>query len=68
MVDDRLLYTVAEMAQRLAIGRTRAYELVSSGTVPVVRVGRSIRVPAAALARWVDERSATGVAVTHDGR
>ena len=59
MAEDRLLLTVAEMAEQLAIGRTRAYELVASGQIPSVRVGKnSIRIAVAALQQWVDERGA----------
>jgi excisionase family DNA binding protein len=53
--------TVEEAAAVLRIGRTSAYQLCqrwldSSGRVglPVVRVGRQLRVPRAALARMAD--------------
>lgn len=53
----RLLYSVREVASLLACGRTKAYELVSSGQLPVVRIGRSVRVPASALREWIKHQT-----------
>jgi len=49
-----LLLTVEQSAQLLAIGRTRMFQLISSGAVDSVLIGASRRVPAAALQRYVD--------------
>lgn len=44
--------TVPEVARRLRLQRTRAYELVQTGFIPAVRIGsKSIRVPAS----WVED-------------
>lgn len=43
------LLTVAELMRVARIGRTSAYEMVRSGSVPVIRFGRAIRVPRSAL-------------------
>ncbi len=51
--DGRLLLTVPEAARTLGIGTTLAYELVGRGELPHVRLGRSVRVPRAALEHWV---------------
>jgi excisionase family DNA binding protein len=40
-----LVYTVEEAAAALRIGRTAAYEAARRGQIPVVRIGRSLRVP-----------------------
>jgi excisionase family DNA binding protein len=45
----RLLLTIEESAERLGIGRTLMYALVSSGAVESVRIGRLVRVPAESL-------------------
>ncbi|HAF18754.1 MAG TPA: hypothetical protein DEV93_14940 [Chloroflexi bacterium] len=47
-----------EVAKVLRIGRTRTFELLGSGDLPVVRIGRVVRVPKAALDRWIDEHTA----------
>jgi excisionase family DNA binding protein len=50
-----LVLTVEEAADRLGIGRTLMYALVSSGAVESVRIGRLRRVPADALVTFLDE-------------
>jgi len=44
---DQLLYTVPECCRLAAIGRTKFYELVASGDIPVRKIGkkRSSRLP-----------------------
>jgi len=46
---DRLLLTVRQAAELLAIGRTTAYELIAAGELEVVHIGRSARVPVDAV-------------------
>ena len=53
-----MLLTVRDVEAELQLGRTRTYELLRSGSLPVVRVGRALRVPREALRRWVDEQTA----------
>ena len=55
---ERLLLKVEEAAERLSMGRSKAYELVQSGELPVIHVGRSVRIPVAALERWVERKAA----------
>ena len=50
---DKLLYTVPEAAAQLGLGRSKLYELLNSGALPTVRIGRAVRIPAAALEEWV---------------
>lgn len=47
---------VPEVAEVLQIARSRAYELVGSGEIPSVRIGRSVRVNRSELDRWLEER------------
>jgi excisionase family DNA binding protein len=49
-----LLLTAKEVEATLHLGRTRTYALLRSGELPVLRVGRAIRVPRIALERWVE--------------
>jgi excisionase family DNA binding protein len=51
--DDGLLLTVEEAAQRLRLGRTLVYGLISSGELESVKVGRLRRVPAECLPEYV---------------
>jgi excisionase family DNA binding protein len=50
---DGLLLTVEEVAKRLRLGRTLVYQLISSGELESVTVGRLRRVPAECLAEYV---------------
>lgn len=52
-VTPRILLSINEAAASLGIGRTLMYELLSSGQVESVYVGRLHRVPADALAAFV---------------
>jgi excisionase family DNA binding protein len=48
-----VLLTVPEAARRLRIGRTLMYELVTTGQIESVTLGRLRRVPADALPAYV---------------
>lgn len=50
---DRLLYRPDEAAAVLGIGRSRLYELLASGEMSSVKIGRSRRVPVEALTAYV---------------
>lgn len=53
---DRLLLRPTEAAESLGISRSGIYELISKRRVPVVRIGRSVRIPADALIAWVNDQ------------
>jgi excisionase family DNA binding protein len=50
---EAVLLTVEEAAERLRIGRTTMYALVSSGVVEPVKVGRLRRVPVECVDAYV---------------
>ncbi len=52
-----LLLTIPEVASTLKIGQTKVRKLIQAGDLPTVRIGRSVRVPAEGLRRWVEEQS-----------
>ena len=57
---ERLLLTIPETTRRLNVGRTKTYELITSGELESVTIGRARRVPADAVAAYVERlRSAT---------
>ncbi|MGD0944595.1 MAG: helix-turn-helix domain-containing protein [Acidimicrobiales bacterium] len=50
----RLLLTPEEVAQVLAIGRSKVYDLLRSEEVSSIRIGGSRRIPVSALHEFVD--------------
>ena len=51
-----LLLTVPEAARVLAIGRTTLYELISTGAIETVHIGRAIRIPVESARTFVEDR------------
>ncbi|MGO1581985.1 MAG: helix-turn-helix domain-containing protein [Actinomycetaceae bacterium] len=47
--------TVAEVAESLRVSKMTVYRMVHSGELPAVRVGRSFRVPNAAVDQLISE-------------
>ncbi|PVU84447.1 hypothetical protein DDP54_00970 (plasmid) [Cellulomonas sp. WB94] len=56
--DDRILLSVEDAAERLDIGRTMLYELISAGEIHAIHVGRLRKVPVDALREYVDRQRA----------
>ena len=52
--DDQLLVTPEEAARRLSVGRTTIYELMASGGLQSVTIGRCRRVPVSSLSLFVN--------------
>jgi excisionase family DNA binding protein len=50
---------VEEAGQILGIGRNSAYEAVRRGEIPVIKIGKLLRVPVAALERMLEEARPT---------
>ena len=47
---------VPGVAEELRIARSRAYEMVANGTIPAIKIGRSVRVSRKELERWLEEQ------------
>lgn len=52
---DRLLLTVNEVAESLGLSRSKTYDLISKGQIRSVKLGRSRRITAEALAEFVED-------------
>lgn len=48
-----LLLTISEAGRVLALGRTTMYELIGSGEIEVVHIGRAARIPLDSVERFV---------------
>ena len=47
------LMSITDLRGALGVGRTKAYELVSSGEIRSIRVGNAIRIPKTSLLDYV---------------
>ena len=56
MKNDKLTLTVDETAKILGVGRNSAYEAIARGEIPVVKVGKRLLVPKAALEKLLNGR------------
>ncbi|PWU53380.1 transcriptional regulator [Micromonospora globispora] len=50
---DKLCYTAREAATLLSVSRTKVYELLASGQLRSIRIGRSRRIAADELRRFI---------------
>ena len=48
------LLTIPQVAPALGVTVPRAYELARTGLIPIVRVGRQVRVNEAKLIDWIE--------------
>lgn len=49
-----LVLRVEDLSRALGIGRNTAYELVRSGQIRSIRIGRQLRIPRSELQRFLD--------------
>ena len=54
---DRLLLDSREVAALLGLGRTKVFQMMAQEELPVVRIGRTVRVPRASLEEWLRDRT-----------
>lgn len=63
--DPPLVLRVADVAHLLQVSDSAVYALVASGELPSLRVGRSVRVPRAALEEWITAHTAPSLGDDH---
>ena len=56
MTDEKALLRPADLAPLLDVSRSRIYQLISTGVLPAIRVGGSLRIPREAFERWLADR------------
>jgi excisionase family DNA binding protein len=52
-----LLLKAGDVAKLLGLGRSKVFAMLAVGELPVIRIGRSVRVPRAALEGWIVEHT-----------
>lgn len=55
------LLSIAEAARALRLGRSKTYELIASGDLEVVHIGRCSRVPVDAVEAYVERLRGCGI-------
>jgi excisionase family DNA binding protein len=55
--NEPLLLDSRQVARLLGISRTKAFQLMSTGVIPVVRIGRCARVPRIDLGEWISAQT-----------
>ncbi len=55
---ENILLRARDVAEALGVAKSTAYELMATGQLPVVRIGRSVRVPRDALRQWIERQTA----------
>lgn len=56
-MNDPKAYTVNEVAQALQVSRNRIYDMVATGELPALRLGKTIRIPAEQLDQWIQKNA-----------
>lgn len=57
MTDRPLLYRATEVATLTGLSKQMVYQLAAEGKIPSLRIGRSVRFPAAELENWIRDLS-----------
>lgn len=52
-----LLLKATEAGKVLGLGRSKVFAMVAAGELPVIRIGRSVRIPRQALERWIRDQT-----------
>ncbi len=53
-VDRTRLYRVGTVAELIDVSKSTVYRAIDSGALDVLRIGKTLRVPGTALARWLE--------------
>jgi excisionase family DNA binding protein len=51
----KLLLRIPEVCESLGLSRSKVEALIDTGELPIVRVGKSVRIVAKDLSLWVDK-------------
>jgi excisionase family DNA binding protein len=51
-----LLLTIPQVATKLGLSRAMVYNLINREGLPVIHLGRAVRVSTTSLQKWVEER------------
>lgn len=55
------LLTARDVAERLNISRTKAFDLLNTGTIPAIHIGRNVRVEELDLEKYISDNKVSVV-------
>lgn len=55
--EDVVLLRAVEVARLTGLSRSQIYAMMATGRLPVIRIGRAVRVPKRALAEWIKRKT-----------
>jgi excisionase family DNA binding protein len=57
IMDNLLVFTVDEAAEKLHVGRSTIFKLIREGSLPTIKVGKRRLIPVDALEMWVRDQT-----------
>lgn len=60
---ERVTMTVSEFAKYLGIGLNNAYEIINSGEIPHLKIGRKFKIPKKGIDEWIEKMSSIKKAI-----
>ena len=61
--NQKMAYSITEMAEALGIGRNKAHELTKEPNFPIIALGRRKVIPVKALGEWLERKAGQNGAV-----
>ena len=55
--EQKVLLDSRDVARLLGLGRTKVFEMMARSELPVIRIGRCVRVPREALMEWISDET-----------
>jgi len=55
--EQKVLLDSRDVARLLGLGRTKVFEMMARSELPVIRIGRCVRVPREALMEWISSET-----------
>lgn len=57
MNTEKSMMVVEEVARELRVGKSKVYEMINKGELPVIRIGRKFRIPVVLFRQWLEKNA-----------
>lgn len=57
MNTQKSMMVVEEVARELRVGKSKVYEMINKGELPVIRIGRKFRIPVVLFRQWLEKNA-----------